>query len=912
MIRNIVFGLFLLACQVQAMNVSIAPVHGDVCGTGNGRLEAIVSGGVGPYSFQWSNGTTEALNTDLIAGIYSVTVTDGLGDEATAQAYVDQWSIADVAGAFIMSFPGAADPYCSGALNGPFFRMRVYDDDRWRWGMPMGVPSAPAFLFNGQPVTPVHTGAYGGPQWFEMGAFLEYYVPIPASCGTNAVQMTIASGAGCSGTISVAPGCPLVWPEITVVETTGSCSNLGSGSLRIQKSGSAHATTNLTVDRLGSTNVYTGYPDPGELYLTGLLPGTYRITMDIGGASLFWAQTCGVFTIDVEVPNNGLQCGMVQGTAFVDNNRNCTRQGNEPAVPNSILMIEPGPLYTYTNGLGGYNLPLPPGSYTIVQQSSVVNEHCSGAPQAFTIAGGNTVTRNFPDTAIVPLDLRMALTAGAARPGFELHYTMNITNLTPAVSGALSITLAVDEALSLVSAVPAPTSVVGNVLTWEQAQLVGFQSRNIQMHFLVPPDLGLLGHVLEATASVQTVNIDGNLANNTVVNLRTITGSYDPNDKLATTSTGGTFQWLIDQDEWIDYTIRFQNTGTDTAFNVIITDTLPATLDPATLEVGAASHPFTWELRDAGTLKFRFLHILLPDSNVNEPLSHGFVGFRIRPRLPIAPGTVIENIANIYFDHNPPVITEPSVLNAVVPIRVDLRAFLGGAYDAQSGLMQDQLRSQGLLPAGEPYTAHGYAHSGAGGGETISPALLAISGSEAIVDWVIVELRDATTPATVLHSRAGLVRRDGRVTDKDGQAPLSFTASDGSYFVAIRHRNHLGAMTATPIALSATPVTIDLTTASTPAWGTGARMEAGNAMVLWPGDVNFDQQVKYTGTGNDRDPVLVSIGGSIPTATASGYHGSDTNMDGEVKYTGAGNDRDIILQSIGGTVPTAVRNEQLP
>jgi uncharacterized repeat protein (TIGR01451 family) len=195
-------------------------------------------------------------------------------------------------------------------------------------------------------------------------------------------------------------------------------------------------------------------------------------------------------------------------------------------------------------------------------------------------------------------------------------------------------------------------------------QLTAFQQRNIQVYFQVPPDVALLGQELITTANVSTVNTDGNLGNNTWTMFRTITGAYDPNDKLATTSLGSTGSWTIGQDEWIDYTIRFQNTGTDTAFHVIITDSLPTALDPSTLEVGAASHPFTWELRDAGTLKFRFLNILLPDSNINEPRSHGFVGFRIRPRLPLLPGEEITNTANIYFDFNPPVITEPSVLVA--------------------------------------------------------------------------------------------------------------------------------------------------------------------------------------------------------------------------------------------------------
>ncbi|HNR55934.1 MAG TPA: hypothetical protein PKJ19_12255, partial [Flavobacteriales bacterium] len=143
-----------------------------------------------------------------------------------------------------------------------------------------------------------------------------------------------------------------------------------------------------------------------------------------------------------------------------------------------------------------------------------------------------------------------------------------------------------------------------------------------------------------------------------------VTGSFDPNDKLARSSSGSSTTYVIGQDEWIDYTIRFQNTGTDTAFNVLITDTLPTTLDPATVQWGPTSHSCTRSMASNGTLKFLFTNILLPDSNANEAASHGFVNFRIRPRNPVLPGITIENTANIYFDFNPPVITEPSVLVA--------------------------------------------------------------------------------------------------------------------------------------------------------------------------------------------------------------------------------------------------------
>jgi uncharacterized delta-60 repeat protein len=245
-------------------------------------------------------------------------------------------------------------------------------------------------------------------------------------------------------------------------------------------------------------------------------------------------------------------------------------------------------------------------------------------------------------------------------------------------------------------------------------------------------------------------------------------------------------------------------------------------------------------------------------------------------------------------------------------ILIQARTHLEGPYDQGTSLMQDQLRIAGLLPTTEPYTAMGYDHVG-GGGEQTSPAVLATTGNNAIVDWVLLELRSAGDPASVIATRSALVQRDGDVVDTDGISPIGFALSPGNYHVAIRHRNHHGVMTASPIALSATPTTIDLTSSATSTWGTDARKNNNGTMTLWPGDANFDGLVRYTGQNNDRDVVLSAVGGSTPTNVANNvYSGADVNLDGVVKYVGPNNDRDIILQTIGGVVPTAVRSQQLP
>jgi hypothetical protein len=243
-------------------------------------------------------------------------------------------------------------------------------------------------------------------------------------------------------------------------------------------------------------------------------------------------------------------------------------------------------------------------------------------------------------------------------------------------------------------------------------------------------------------------------------------------------------------------------------------------------------------------------------------------------------------------------------------VRISAKVFLEGPYDPGTGLMRDDLRTNGYLPTTEPYSALGFAQVGSGG-ESIIPASLGVTGSEAIVDWVLVELRENVPPSNVLATCNGLLLRNGQIVSTAGEA-LRFSVPEGQYHVAVRHRNHFGCMTAQPVVLSNSVVVVDLTLPSMSTWGTDARKSTGSAMVLWSGNVLPDDRLKYTGSANDRDLILSAIGGVIPTQTLSGYHAEDTNLDGVVKYTGAGNDRDPILTNIGGITPTQVRLQQLP
>lgn len=229
-----------------------------------------------------------------------------------------------------------------------------------------------------------------------------------------------------------------------------------------------------------------------------------------------------------------------------------------------------------------------------------------------------------------------------------------------------------------------------------------------------------------------------------------------------------------------------------------------------------------------------------------------------------------------------------------------LRAFLEGPYDASTGLMYDSLRTWGIIPTTDPY----------GFGRSANPAVFEVSGNDAIVDWIKIQIRDPLTPHTVVDSLPAFIERDGDIVGLDGVSSPITNAPGGSYYLSVLHRNHLGVCTATAVATSSI---VDFTSPSTATYGANAEKVVNGVMAMWAGDAKANRNVQYTGNGNDRDPILGSVGGTTPNNISFGlYGGVDVNMDARSQYTGAGNDRDRILVNIGSTTPNNIRVAQLP
>jgi uncharacterized repeat protein (TIGR01451 family) len=141
----------------------------------------------------------------------------------------------------------------------------------------------------------------------------------------------------------------------------------------------------------------------------------------------------------------------------------------------------------------------------------------------------------------------------------------------------------------------------------------------------------------------------------------TLIGSYDPNDKTSL-PVGYGVNRLIEANQDIEYMVRFQNTGTDTAFTVVVKDTLSNLLDALSIQPLASSHRYEWTVLKNNILQFTFPNIQLVDSFHNEPKSHGFIKFHIKQKPNVALGSTISNQAAIYFDFNAPVITNRTQL----------------------------------------------------------------------------------------------------------------------------------------------------------------------------------------------------------------------------------------------------------
>jgi len=239
-------------------------------------------------------------------------------------------------------------------------------------------------------------------------------------------------------------------------------------------------------------------------------------------------------------------------------------------------------------------------------------------------------------------------------------------------------------------------------------------------------------------------------------------------------------------------------------------------------------------------------------------------------------------------------------------IALSLKVLLQGPAEKVGDLwkMKDDLRSQNLIPTTEPYTQlQGFNHIESGG-ETVKNTALNSTGDEAIIDWVFIELRESTN-FNVIATKAALLKRDGKIISEDGTTLPTFLVEDGSYYVSIRHRNHLGVMTQDPIIFSSGNISeFDFTSISQQTYGTNARIDIGGSMAMWAGNADGGNYVVFQGGNNDVNTIIFEVLSASDNVSNSSnyvytnYNIGDINLNGDSVYQGNDTDTNIIFFNI--------------
>ena len=346
----------------------------------------------------------------------------------------------------------------------------------------------------------------------------------------------------------------------------------------------------------------------------------------------------------------------VKGSIYQDLDSNCVVSTPDIAQRGHIVSFETAQ-QTFTAGadyLGNYKLQLAPATYTVKASSLQNFPFCNDSVRTVIVKKDSLRVDFMVQQRRETYDLSIQTEKTARfRRGSLGFYFVSIKNFSGISLTNVRFEITIDTALIY----------RGNNLSSIEIQSLGqkIQSKPFKLApgqslafgiFLETKQQTPLGTVINCPIKVESELIEKDTLNNTDILKITVVGSFDPNDKTVQYTDKATLENQV-----FNYTIRFQNTGTDTAFTVRVIDTLPSVLDPSTIETLAWSHNFRMEMK-GNIVAWIFDPIILPDSFVNVVASNGFLNFKIKSKNPLPIGTEIKNKAAIYFDFNDPVITE--------------------------------------------------------------------------------------------------------------------------------------------------------------------------------------------------------------------------------------------------------------
>jgi uncharacterized repeat protein (TIGR01451 family) len=383
----------------------------------------------------------------------------------------------------------------------------------------------------------------------------------------------------------------------------------------------------------------------------------------------------------------------INGSIYVDVNGNNIRDAQEPLYQQSIRIQ-----FTKSNTVkstitenGTFSFDADTGSYKI--EVNTPYPYLSISPASLTSNFSTYLNKDSVSFALKPLqnvkDLFVKLVPlGPVRPGFSFDLLMVYGNIGTEVITNEKLKLVIAKELTSITTNPVKSSQVLDSIYWNLSQINPYEGFKIIGLSSKIATSATIGDTIQLSASFNNNANDFSPLNNYDTASLLVRASFDPNEKEETHGGLMTTRQVLDSDD-VDYIIRFQNLGNDTAFTVVIKDTLDANLQWNTVQMTHASHPYKMTIEKGNIITWTFPNINLPYKNQNETKSHGHVAFRIIPRTTLQSGDRIKNSASIYFDFNAPVKTNEVVTiigsKAVSP-KVNITASVNGTFCAGTSI----------------------------------------------------------------------------------------------------------------------------------------------------------------------------------------------------------------------------------
>ncbi len=353
---------------------------------------------------------------------------------------------------------------------------------------------------------------------------------------------------------------------------------------------------------------------------------------------------------------------VIYGDLFIDTDGNCVRDANEPIYSTQEILEASNNSYvskfTSIQYNGTYSLLVDQGQWKLKLKENKcwdVN-YCGGDSTFFPTIGGDSIRRDIAVRPSTKFDLGIHPGWLSSNPGFNTQYWIYPWNYGTDTVNA-TVVIRYDSNLVYTGSTSLGIHDQNNhTITWTINQFppshdwLSFNSICIA-YFNVPTSLQI-GDSLDTEFWIYPTSGDCDTSNNYEHDIRPITSSQDPNEKIAEPSGA-----LYPADSIITYTVHFQNTGNDTTTFIVLKDTLSPYLDPASFRMLASSHPYTFTMKGEGVLNWRFDPIFLPDSATNPQLSQGFVKYSVHTKHNLLVGTIVKNSAAIYFDYNAAIYT---------------------------------------------------------------------------------------------------------------------------------------------------------------------------------------------------------------------------------------------------------------